>query len=79
MYQKYRPRLVRENDLIVLENLRLANMSRRNKPVPDPLHEADICQRAGRETRTQPEPETGEHGTTRVHARYRPDWPKAWA
>ena len=39
MYQKYTTRLVRENDLIVLENLRLANMSRRNKPVPDPLHE----------------------------------------
>ena len=38
-YQKYTTRLVRENDLIVLENLRLANMSRRNKPVPDPLHE----------------------------------------
>lgn len=39
VYQKYTTRLVRENDLIVLENLRLANMSRRNKPVPDPLHE----------------------------------------
>ena len=41
VYQKYTTRLVRENDLIVLENLRLANMSRRNKPVPDPLHEAN--------------------------------------
>jgi len=39
VYQKYTTRLVRDNDLIVLENLRLANMSRRNKPVPDPLHE----------------------------------------
>ena len=39
VYQKYTTRLVRENDLIVLENLRLANMSRRNKPIPDPLHE----------------------------------------
>lgn len=39
VYQKYTTRLVRDNDLIVLENLRLANMSRRNKPIPDPLHE----------------------------------------
>lgn len=39
VYQKYTTQLVRDNDLIVLENLRLANMSRRNKPVPDPLHE----------------------------------------
>ena len=37
--KKYTTRLVRGNDLIVLENLRLANMGRRSKPVPDPLHE----------------------------------------
>ncbi len=38
-YHKYTTRLVRENDLLVLENLRLADMSRKAKPIPDPLHE----------------------------------------
>lgn len=39
VYQKYSTGLVREHDLIVIEALQIANMTRKAKPKPDPQHE----------------------------------------